>query len=147
MQQGKARIIMFCAAALIFLFAYTGFSKLMNTALFERTLGEAPLIGNLASLIAYLLPVGELGIALMLFVPRFRGTGFLLSFLLLILFSLYIIGLLLFSENLPCSCGGVLQRLGWGEHLLLNGVFMAMAAGGWYLSKNHQRHADNALLQ
>jgi hypothetical protein len=35
-------------------------------------------------------------------------------------FTTYIILILNFSSFIPCSCGGILEKLGWTEHLIFN---------------------------
>ncbi|MEG0917288.1 MAG: hypothetical protein RSF68_09775, partial [Myroides sp.] len=37
-------------------------------------------------------------------------------------FTVYIFLILNYSPFVPCSCGGVLEDLGWWEHLWFNGV-------------------------
>jgi hypothetical protein len=46
------------------------------------------------------------------------------------MFTTYIIIITRFSPYVPCSCGGVLQKLGWTEHLVFNIVFVVLAATG-----------------
>lgn len=147
MQQARTQLPVVFAAALIFLWVYTGVSKLGDLPLFIRTLNKVPVIAPFGRALAYLLPAVELAVAALLLTTRYRSIGFAFSFLLLLVFSLYITGLLLFAHELPCSCGGVLQQIGWGEHLVLNALFMTLAAGGWYLEKRGQQTDTNALLQ
>lgn len=42
------------------------------------------------------------------------------------LFTVYIFMILNFTSFIPCSCGGVLEKLGWTEHLIFNAVFVIM---------------------
>ncbi len=46
---------------------------------------------------------------------------------LMSLFTAYIIAILNFSDTIPCSCGGVLEKMSWNEHLVFNIIFMLMA--------------------
>jgi hypothetical protein len=43
------------------------------------------------------------------------------------MFTAYIIAITKFSDYIPCSCGGVLQEMGWGEHLVFNICFVLLA--------------------
>jgi hypothetical protein len=46
------------------------------------------------------------------------------------MFTAYIVAILKFSDFVPCSCGGVLEHLGWPEHLILNIAFTVLALIG-----------------
>lgn len=127
------------SALLILLFVYTGTSKLLDHDAFQHTLAKAPLIEKFSGVLSWALPIGEIGISLLLFIPRLRQTGLLLSFLLMTVFTFYISYMLLFSPDRPCSCGGVLKNLGWEEHLLFNIYFTLLAFAGWQLQKRMKR--------
>lgn len=114
----------------IFLFVYAGLSKLMDVEKFRIEIGQSPLLTKMASFIAWFIPLSEIAVTVLLAIPRFRMIGLLASFGLMVLFSSYIVAILGFSENIPCSCGGVLASLGWTEHLIFNGVFVVLAAAG-----------------
>jgi hypothetical protein len=116
------------AALFILLFVYTASSKLMQLQHFMDVLKNSPLVGDYAGSISVVLPLIELVTAILLFLPRTRKEGLLLSLLLMILFTVYISYMLLFNAHLPCSCGGVISRLSWKEHLLFNVVLTVIAA-------------------
>jgi hypothetical protein len=42
-------------------------------------------------------------------------------------FTGYVIAVVSFSKELPCSCGGVLQEMSWGQHIVFNIVFTLLA--------------------
>jgi uncharacterized membrane protein YphA (DoxX/SURF4 family) len=114
------------SSLLILLFAYTAISKLFNYRTFARTLSESPLIHNGADTIAWLLPATELVVVLLLFFDASRKAGLYVSLCLLIVFSLYIYGMLLFVDDLPCNCGGVLNKMSWKQHLFFNAGFLVI---------------------
>jgi hypothetical protein len=128
----KPLIDIICAL-LIFLFIYTGISKLLDYHTFRRQLGQSPFITFYAPLLAWALPLGEIIIAGMLSFNRTRLTGLYLSFFLLCLFTFYLAAMLQLSYYIPCSCGGVLQALSWQAHIILNIVFILLAAAGTLL--------------
>jgi len=66
-------------------------------------------------------------VSMLLIFEKSRLTGFYLSFLLMVLFTAYIVIILNFTSFTPCSCGGVLEDLGWTEHLIFNVVFILLA--------------------
>jgi hypothetical protein len=114
----------------IFLFVYAAVSKLIDFQKFEVQLGKSPLLTAYAGWVAWIIPVVEIGISLMLATSRRRLTGLYASFSLMVMFTLYIIAITRFSENVPCSCGGVLQNMTWDEHLVFNLGFVVLGLVG-----------------
>lgn len=129
----KKPLIEIICALLIFLFIYTGVSKLLDYHTFRRQLGQSPFITSYASILAWALPLGEIFIAGMLSFNRSRLPGLYLSFFLLCLFTFYLSAMLHLSYYIPCSCGGVLQSLSWQAHIILNIVFIMLATAGTLL--------------
>ncbi len=115
---------------LILLFVYTALSKLLAYRSFTTVLGKSPLIQGKAALVAWLLPTIELIASALLLMPSTRKMGLYASFFLMLLFTLYIAYMLLFTQNLPCSCGGAIGRLTWKQHLVFNILFTALAFVG-----------------
>jgi hypothetical protein len=126
-------LIEIICALLIFLFIYTGVSKLLDYQTFRRQLSQSPFITSYASLLAWALPIGEILIAGMLTFDRSRLPGLFLSFFLLCLFTFSLTAMLQLSYYIPCSCGGVLQSLSWQSHIILNIFFILLAATGTLL--------------
>lgn len=126
----KKRIPEIVGGLLTLLFAYTAFSKLFAFQQFESVLSSAPVIGNYAGLLAVLIPAVELIIIRLLLVIKTRRAGLLASASLLIVFSLYLVYMVLTASDLPCSCGGVIQQLGWKEHIVFNILFIGATAVG-----------------
>lgn len=120
---------------LIILFVYTALSKLMDAKQFQSVLSQGRLTRPMAGVLSWMVPLTELSVACLLFVPGTRIYGLLLSFLLMSVFTLYIAGMLLFSPTLPCSCGGVMSALSWRDHLFFNIAFTLLALGGWRLER------------
>jgi uncharacterized membrane protein YphA (DoxX/SURF4 family) len=124
---------------IIFLFAilflYTGISKLMEYEELKGQLAESPVLASIAPVLAIGLPWIEFMVVLLLVVPRWRLKGFYVAAALMSTFTIYIIAILSFSDELPCSCGGVLAALSWPQHIVLNSVFIALAVLGIVLEK------------
>ncbi|MDZ4329097.1 MAG: hypothetical protein U0945_00760, partial [Flavobacterium sp.] len=123
-----------------FLFTYAAISKILDYHDFSIKLGQSPLLSAFAGYVAIGVPVLELIIVLMLIFPRWRISGLFASFCLMIAFTAYIFIILNFSSNIPCSCGGILQDLGWNEHLIFNIVFILLALLGLILTFSDQRY-------
>jgi len=104
----------------ILLFVYTAISKWLSFDAFRAVLAQSPLTGRIAPLIAWGLPSLELFIALLLSLRTTRKTGLYAAGILMLIFTLYVAGMLLFSPHLPCSCGGIIQAMSWKAHLVFN---------------------------
>ena len=114
----------------IVLFVYAAVSKLLDLEEFRLQIGHSPLLTDIAGFVAWFIPLTEVVIAVMLAIPVMRLAGLYAAFSLMVVFTAYIISILQFSESIPCSCGGVLQRLGWTEHLIFNCAFILLAFTG-----------------
>jgi Methylamine utilisation protein MauE len=123
----KKRIPDIICGLLILLFAYAAISKLIDRQYFQAVLARMLLIKSFAGFISFALPVTELLVCILLFMPATRPLGLYASCGLMIAFTLYIVFMILFAPHLPCSCGGFLQKLNWSQHLVFNLVFIALS--------------------
>jgi uncharacterized membrane protein YphA (DoxX/SURF4 family) len=114
----------------IILFLYTGIAKLMEFDVFQEQLAESPILEPIVSLVAWGLPLTEFLISILLFFPKYRLKGLYLTFVLMILFTTYIITLFTISPELPCSCGGIVEQLSWKGHLIFNGFMIILSIAG-----------------
>src|SRR6478672_3526815 len=101
----------FISSLLVFLFGYTAISKLLSINLFEAVLEQSPLISSGAAMLAWQIPLVELFIVLLLIFSSTRIMGLWMSGIMLFLFTVYLCYMVLFTPNLPCSCGGVISSL------------------------------------
>lgn len=124
------------SAIFIFLFVYTALSKIYTYTLFEQTLEGTPLIGPVSTYIAVLLPIIELLVSLLLFIPRTRKWGLYSTFTLMLVFTLYVGYMIIFTPHRPCTCGGVIEKMTWAQHLVFNIVFTLLALAGILLVVN-----------
>ena len=120
----------------ILLFVYAAISKLLEFEDFQTQLGQSPLLGAFAEWVSYGVVIVELLSAILLVFDRTRKAGLLFALTLMIMFTTYIIIILYFTTFTPCSCGGVIESLGWKEHLIFNIVFILLASCALYLSLN-----------
>ena len=118
------------ASIFIILFLYTGISKLMDFSTFKEQIAASPLLSSISYSLAVLLPIVEIIVAILLFIPKWRLPGLYASLSLMLIFTVYIIGILNFSQKLPCSCGGVLELLSWKDHLIFNCLLIVLAILG-----------------
>lgn len=135
----KTTIIEIIIVLYTILFLYTGISKLTDYPIFKEQIATSPLLAPVAKTIAAMLPFTEFFVVLLLIIPRWRLKGFYAALTMMALFTIYIIGILLFNKELPCSCGGVLAELSWGQHIFFNSAFIVMAITGIIFQKRIQR--------
>ncbi len=132
---------------LTLLFVYAAFSKLFIYTEFERQLSASPLLKSYAGVLAWLVPAMELLIAGMLIVMATRLSGLYASFLLLLVFTGYIAGMLFFQKNLPCSCGGAIGALSWKQHLFFNLFFIGLSVAGIVVLKKKKKLNSQKLFR
>lgn len=119
--------------AYIILFLYASAYKLFDYGLFVRQLESSPLIGAYRYQVAWLVPLCEIGISALLLFGRTRLLGLYAASGLMLIFTMYIAYILLFAPHVPCSCGGILATMGWGDHLVLNSGFVMLGITAAYL--------------
>lgn len=124
----KSGIVIFVSYGYALLFIYAASSKLLDYQNFQIQLGQSPLLSAFAGSVALTVPITEILIALMLFIPKFRLIGLFAAFSLMTMFTAYIYIILNYSSFVPCSCGGVLQKMTWDQHLIFNEAFLILAA-------------------
>lgn len=120
----------------ILLFIYASASKLMDFQHFRIQLGQSPLLSAFAEQIAVIVPVSEIIICILLLIPRYKAAGLFAAYGLMVMFTAYIFIILNYTSFVPCSCGGVLEKLGWQSHLVFNLFFIFLALLGIILYKN-----------
>jgi hypothetical protein len=110
------------------LFVYAAANKVLDFQNFTQQLGQSPLLSAFAEQLAWVVPTVELMIVAFLIIPKFRYIAFVAAFVLMLMFTIYIYIILNHSVFVPCSCGGILEKLTWKEHLIFNIVFVVLAA-------------------
>ena len=123
----------------IVLFLYTGISKLTEYSVFREGIADSPFLKPIAPIIAWGLPWIEFIVSLLLIIPRWRLKGMYASLILMLAFTAYISGILLFDKELPCSCGGIIQQLSWPQHLVFNSAFIVLAIWGIALQRREKK--------
>lgn len=109
----------------VILFTYAATSKVLDFENFTVQLGQSPILSPFALPVAFGIPAIEFFLAALLF-TRYRLAALHLSTALMIMFTFYIYIVLNHSSYVPCSCGGVLEKLNWTQHLIFNLAFVAM---------------------
>ena len=111
---------------LFFLFVYASLNKLLAFDYYLYDLKRSPLLGSYALSVAIAIPITEILVAILLLIDKTRNYGLIGSFILMILFTLYVIYVLGFTTERPCTCGGIIRELSWPQHLLFNIILLAL---------------------
>jgi len=109
----KSAILDIICQLYMLLFVYAAVSKLLDYENFSVQLGQSPLLSAFASWVSWLVPMSELFIVGLLTIPRFRNWGLLASVSMMTMFTAYIFIVLHYSSFVPCSCGGILEKMSW----------------------------------
>ena len=123
----KKTIIEIICLLYTILFVYAAVSKLLDYENFQVQIGQSPLLSPFTKFVSISVIVVEILTAVLLNIPRLRHFALFCSLSLMSMFTAYIIIILNFSSFIPCSCGGILEKLGWGQHLIFNIVFVCLA--------------------
>jgi len=134
----KNSIAEVCAFSLILLFVYAASSKLFRWHLFRFQLESYPWIRHFAGWVVWGVPALELAIAVLLISGKERLKGFYLSSVLLVVFTAYLLVMLRTQHHLPCSCGGVIQGMTWGQHIVFNLFFILFSITGGLCQRQQQ---------
>ncbi|WP_276484250.1 MauE/DoxX family redox-associated membrane protein [Paraflavitalea pollutisoli] len=137
----KAAILEVCCFLITLLFIYAAISKLRDFSTFQLQLGQSPFITDYAVPLSYMVPIGEILLALMLIYKPLRLIGLYGSLFTMALFTAYIYSMLNFSYYVPCSCGGILNSLSWEAHLWFNIGFVVIALAGIFIQVHFKNKA------
>ncbi|WP_294317602.1 MauE/DoxX family redox-associated membrane protein [uncultured Chryseobacterium sp.] len=104
----------------VILFCYAAISKVLDFENFQVQISLSPLLNGFSQFLPYTIIIVEVIIAVLLCYRQTRTIGLIGSFILMLFFTGYIAKLLSASKNLPCSCGGILEKMSWQQHLYFN---------------------------
>lgn len=122
--------------AMLLFWLYVGLDKIWQLAAFRIALQQQPVIGFLAPILFWLLPLIEVGTGVLLALPagRLQRWGWRASTLLILVFTIYIgLGVLDVYAQKPCMCTSFLSQISWSTHLLINVGLLVLSFVGWRL--------------
>jgi hypothetical protein len=126
------------SALLIMLFLYASVSKFLDFKTFIGEMNNQPLPNSWTPFLVWAIPLSEIAIATALIFERTRLAGLYTSLVFMIIFTLYAGAILLhFFSYVPCSCGGVISKLNWRQHLVFNLFFVALSVIGIILKRGN----------
>lgn len=130
----RETIVQIICYSFILLFMYTAISKLLAFNVTEFDMHRNPILGNYPRFWAISVPLVEIVVSVLLFLPGTRKIALFATLLLMIGFTGYV-GVLLASDfHLPCTCGGIFRQLTWTQHLYVNIALTILAVIGIILN-------------
>lgn len=135
-------IIEIISSLLILLFLYASVSKWLAFKLFIGEMNNQPFPNSLTPLLVWSIPIIEVLIAVALIFEKTRLPALYASLVLMFAFTIYTAAILLHAfKYIPCSCGGVIRKLTWPQHLFFNLFFVGISLLGIMLKKREPVHA------
>ena len=134
----KRQVVLECIAALlILLFLYASVSKFLDFKRFIDEMNNQPLPNSWTPFLAWGIPFLEIVISAALLFEYTRLLALYASFVLMTLFTIYSVMILAhFFPYVPCSCGGVIRKLTWSQHLVLNLFYVSLSVLGFILQRS-----------
>lgn len=134
-------IIEIISSLLILLFLYASFSKWLAFKVFIGDMNNQPFPNWITPLLVWSIPILEVLIAVGLIFEKTRVPALYASFVLMLAFTIYTVAILLHAfKYVPCSCGGVIRKLTWPQHLFFNLFFVGISILGIVLKKRDPVH-------
>ncbi len=123
----------------VLLFVYAAVSKILDFENFQVQIAQSPLLTSYAGMISYLVIIVELITVILLVSPQLRTAGLFFSLGLMTSFTVYIFMILHYSDSIPCSCGGILEKMDWDQHLIFNIICVVLALAAIISTSTHQQ--------
>ena len=124
------------SALLIMLFLYASISKFLDFRLFTRQMYNQPFPNSWTPFIIWFVPLLEIATSVALMFERTRMIGLITSLVVMSIFTIYTGSVLAhIFAYVPCSCGGVISKLTWKQHLFFNLFFVGISVGGILLQR------------
>jgi putative oxidoreductase len=135
-------IIEIISSLLILLFLYASVSKWLAFKLFIGEMNNQPFPNWITPLLVWSIPILEVLIVVGLMIEKTRIPALYASLFLMLAFTIYTVAILLHAfKYIPCSCGGVIRKLTWTQHLFFNLFFVGISLLGIILKKREPVHA------
>lgn len=139
----KKQVMLECVSALlILLFLYASVSKFLDFKTFYREMNNQPWANSWTPFLVWIIPCSEILLSVALIFERTRLLGLYGSLTLMGLFTIYATLILLnVFHRVPCSCGGVIKRLTWPQHLVLNLFYVILSVVGVIVQRSKSFHS------
>jgi putative oxidoreductase len=135
-------IIEIISSLLILLFLYASVSKWLAFKTFIGEMNNQPFPNWITPFLVWSIPFIEVLIVVGLIFEKTRVPALYASLFLMLAFTVYTVAILLHAfKYIPCSCGGVIRKLTWPQHLFFNLFFVGISILGIMLKKRDPVHA------
>jgi hypothetical protein len=133
----KKQVTLECVCSLlILLFLYASISKFLDFKTFIGQMNNQPLPNSWTPFLVWSIPLLEVAISFALLFEYTRLIGLYASLTLMTVFTVYTALVLFhFFPYVPCSCGGVISKLTWPEHFVLNCSYSILTILGIILQR------------
>lgn len=126
--------------ALIIMWTYAVFAKLADFPLYQSQMRQQVFSSTVSVYLVYVVIMLETIVLLCLIIHATKPLGLILSLMMLIGFTFYIALILTgYFPKVPCSCGGLIAKMSWKNHLCFNLIFMGMNLNCLYYSLHYER--------
>lgn len=121
---------------LIALMLYAAVSRWLDFHNFIDEINNQPLPNSITPLIVYGIPALQVITAAALAFEKTRMTGLWISLSIMLLYVVYNTLILInFYGRTPCTCGGIIKHLTWGQHLIFSLFFAGVSLIGILLKR------------
>lgn len=135
--QKKDVTLLLINTLLIALFSYAAFSKLMDYERAQLQMRGQVFTRAIADILTWAIPTLELILVAILLFFKTKSWPYWTSFILLCLFTLYIATIMTgYFGVIPCSCGGILEKMSYKSHIVFNLFFILVSGYGILLTSN-----------
>lgn len=117
------------------LFLCSAFSKVAEHEAFYRGLSRVAVIGGYAGLIAWGVPAVEIIVSVLLIIPKTHQWGLYGFMVTMIVFTTYILTMLIWAKTFPCHCNLFVENLSWEQHVWFNLGFIGLSIFAIAISK------------
>lgn len=146
--QKKKIFVEIVVLLLVILFLYTAVSKFVDFKGFTYDLNNQPFPNSLTPILKWVIPITEILIVISLLSEKTRQIGLYSSLILMSLFTVYTILVLSHVfEYVPCSCGGVIEKLTWPQHFIFNLFFVVITLLAIKTNSKNRNQSDQLQYQ
>jgi hypothetical protein len=132
----KKEIIIQIIGYLYFLvFIYAAVSKILDFENFQVQLGQSPIVNIYSGWLPYIVIGIEITTSILLSSTKTRLLGLYISLALMSCFTTYIYIILNYSSFIPCSCGGLIDKMSWQTHFIFNLIFIILSILAIFFTK------------
>ncbi|MEJ2003781.1 MAG: hypothetical protein P8X57_02195 [Cyclobacteriaceae bacterium] len=113
----------------IAVFTYAAMTKVIAPVDFGVKLLKAHYIPTfLIPAVTALIPLSEIAAVVFIMFGKFTRLGWEIIYILMICFDVHLAILHLVAPAAPCSCGGLLESISFGQHMIFNALLTLIAA-------------------